>query len=167
MIYRGSDTCLTLLLCSMHVVHITKYQTHFWGEICTLFSGARWFFSRLRLQGTQGGHLYTMVKVRVPVGLRGASAGRSKARNLASNRGIAFRLARANQAHANPKNVIVFIFTSLLLLWKYQSSCQRLGSHGTTAALQAFPFVTTMNGASACGFVSVRVCACHCRILQR
>ena len=34
------------------------------------------------------------------------------------------------------------------------------GSHGTTAALQAFPFVTATNGASAFGFVSLRVCVC-------
>ena len=43
---------------------------------------------------------------------------------------------------------------------KYHSSCQRLGSHGTTGTLQAFPFETAPDGASACGFVSVRACAC-------
>ena len=48
---------------------------------------------------------------------------------------------------------------SLLLLLKPHSSRQRLGSHGTTAALQAFPFVTATSGASACGSVNVRVCA--------
>ena len=46
----------------------------------------------------------------------------------------------------------------LLLSFKCHSSRQRLGCHGTTAALQAFPFVTATNGASSCGFVSVRAC---------
>ena len=35
---------------------------------------------------------------------------------------------------------------SLLLFLKCHSSRQRLGSHGTTAALQAFPFVIATNG---------------------
>ena len=53
------------------------------------------------------------------------------------------------------------MITSLLMFLKYYNSCQRLrGNHGTTAALQAFPFVKPTNGASWCGFVSVRVCAC-------
>ena len=58
--------------------------------------------------------------------------------------------------------MFLFIFScvSPLLFLKYQSSRQSLGSHGTTAALQAFPVVTATNGASACVFVSVRVCAC-------
>ena len=56
-----------------------------------------------------------------------------------------------------PKTYCSF-FTSLLLFLKYHSSHQRLGSRGTTAALQAFPVVTATNGASACGFVRMRVC---------
>ena len=87
-----------------------------------------------------------------------------KVANLAINRGIAFRPARAIQAHANPQEVFFFLVhlfqLSLLLFLKYQISRQRLGSHGTTAALQAFAFVTATNGAFACGFVRVRVCAC-------
>ena len=58
------------------------------------------------------------------------------------------------------------MFSPLLLLFsRYHSSRQRLGTHGTTAAPQAFPFVTATNSASAYGFVSVR--ACHCRIRCR
>ena len=57
-------------------------------------------------------------------------------------------------------HVFFFLFSPLLLILKYDSSCQRLGSHGTTAAIQAFPFVTATNGASAGGFDSVRVWAC-------
>ena len=127
-------------------------------------------FSRSRLLGTQGSHLYPTVQVWVPAGLRDACSGRSKSPNPASNHGIAFRPARANQAHANPKNVISSFFTSLCCCYsKSHSSRQRLGSHGTAAALQSFAFVTATNGASACGFVRVRVCArvCHCRIQQQ
>ena len=39
-----------------------------------------------------------------PAGLRGASCGRSKSRDPASNHGIAFRPARAKQAHGKPTN---------------------------------------------------------------
>ena len=59
--------------------------------------------SRSRLRGTKGPHLYTTVQVLIPAGLRGACSGRSKSRNLASNRGIAFRPARANPVYATPK----------------------------------------------------------------
>ena len=84
--------------------------------------------------------------------------------SLASNHGIAFRPARANQARANPKNVSkFFIFSPLMLFLKYHNSCERLGNQGTTAAaLQAFPFVTATNGASKCGFMRVCACACVC-----
>ena len=71
---------------------------------------AEGLFSRSRLRGTQGARLYTTAQVWVPAGFRGACSGRSKPRNLASNRGIGFRSARANQAHAKPKNVISFHF---------------------------------------------------------
>ena len=71
--------------------------------------------SRSRLRGTQVGRLYTAPQVWVPAGPRGACSGRSKLRNLAGNRGIAFRPdRRANQAHANPKHVFfLFFFSSL------------------------------------------------------
>ena len=74
----------------------------FFSDICTLFSGARGSFSRSRLQGTQGGHLYTTAKVWVPGGLHGASSGRSKSRNVASDHGVAFRGARAEQDDGKP-----------------------------------------------------------------
>ena len=52
-----------------------------------------------------------------------------------------------------------FFFSPLCFCcFKYHGSRQRLGSRGTTAALQAFPVVTATNGASACGFVRMRVC---------
>ena len=122
-------------------------------------------FSRSRLRGTQGARLYTTLQVYVLAGLRGARSGRSKSRNMASNRGIVFRPARGNHAHRNQKQIVTIFFFSffllpLMLFFKYHSSYQRLDSRGTTAALQAFPFVTATAGASACGFVCVRVCAC-------
>ena len=97
----------------------------------------------------------------------GACSRRSKSRNLARNHGVALRPARANQAHTNPETSFLIFHLSLLLFLKYHSSRPRLGSHGTAAARQAIPFVTATNGASAYGFVSMRVCACHCRILQQ
>ena len=59
-------------------------------------------FSRSRLRDTQGARLYTMAQVWIPGGLRGACSGRSKSRNLASNRGVAFREARAEQDNGKP-----------------------------------------------------------------
>ena len=41
-----------------------------------------------------------------------------------------------------------------------------VGSHGTTAALEAFSFVTATKGGSVC-CLCVRVCVCHHRILQQ
>ena len=87
-----------------------------------------------------------------------ALSGRSKSRDLASIRGIAFRRARANQAHGIPQMCVCV--SPLLLFLKYHSNRQRVGSDGTTTALQAFPLVTATKSASACGFVSVRVRAC-------
>ena len=51
------------------------------------------------------------------------------------------------------------VHLSLLLFLKNHSSCQRLGSHGTIAALQAFSFVTATNG------VGSRACVCACVIV--
>ena len=82
-----------------------------------------------------------------PAWVRGACSGHSKSRNLASNRGIAFRPARATPETSSKQKI-----TPQQLPMARQP---RL-----TAALQDFSFATTVNGASACGFVSVRVCAC-------
>ena len=59
-------------------------------------------FSRSRLRGTQWGRLYTTAQVWVPGVLRGACFGRSKSRNLASNHGVAFRGAGAEQDNGKP-----------------------------------------------------------------
>ena len=130
------------------------------ADICTLFSGARgcsWIFLALLAAGHGGGS----------PAHHGARAGPGRAPwcmlwafKVVSNRGIAFQPARANQANANPKNDTKKknVSISLMLYLKYHSSCQRLGSQGTTAALQAS--VTATNGASAFGFVSVHVGVC-------
>ena len=55
-------------------------------------------FSRSRLRGTQGARLYSLS----PGGLRGVCSARSKSRNLASSRGVAFRGARAEQDNGKP-----------------------------------------------------------------
>ena len=86
---------------------------------------------------------------------------REKKKKLAGNHGIASHQLGPIRPMLTPKTSLPPPFApfpplSLVLFWKYQ----RLGSHGTTAELQAFPFVTVANGASVCGFVSVRVCAC-------
>ena len=60
-----------------------------------------------------------------------------------------YMIRRANQAHVDSKNVSVCVF-----------SLFSLPSRGITAVLQAFRVGPATSGASACGFVSVRMCRC-------
>ena len=65
-------------------------------------------------------------------------------------------IAGRPSAQLEPSNPTVKLpifspYCCLLLFLKYRSSPQKLGSsHGTTAALQTFPFVTATNGAAGC-----------------
>ena len=75
-------------------------------------------FSRSRLRGLQARRVDTTAQVWVPAGLRGAHSGRSKSRDVASDHGIAFPQARANQIHGSPQIVIrtsffLFVFPPL------------------------------------------------------
>ena len=61
-----------------------------------------------------------------------------------------------------PKTLFLDVLPLSAAVFKYHSSSrQRLGSHGTTAALQAFHLLCDSHERcfSACGFVSVRECA--------
>ena len=85
--------------------------------ICLFFFGKQTFslpvaglFYRSRLRGTQGARLLTTVQVWVPAGLYRACCGRSKSRNLASNHGVAFRGARAEQDNGKPNHHLLFFF---------------------------------------------------------
>ena len=51
----------------------------------------------------------------------------------------------------SPQISILSLFCALLLFLEYHAAAvkSRLDSHDTAAALQAFPFVTATNGASA------------------
>ena len=107
-------------------------------------------FSRSRLRGTQGGRLCTTAQVWISAGLRDARYGRSKSRDLASNHGIAFRLAEPRRTMENPQ---LKIFALMLLLChvcvtpflKPSSS----GSQGTSSS-------SFCNGHGRC----ISVCAC-------
>ena len=91
---------------------------------------------------------------------------RKALQNLASNHGIVFRPARANQAHRNPQSVFFLRFSlSAAASQVKRQPSKAIGSHGTTAALLAIAVKTGPNGASECVFVSERVC--HYRILQQ
>ena len=78
-------------------------------------------FSRSRLRGTQGGRLYTTVKVWVTAGLRGACSGRSPSRNLSKYHVIAVRRAGADQAHGNPQSVFFYYERGMFLFWAMES----------------------------------------------
>ena len=83
------------------------------------------------------------------------------------------RRARANHAHGNPQKVVLVFVLRYAAISGVPQQPSRPGSHGTTAALQAFPFVTATNGVSACVCMSVRawaclsVRACHPKILHQ
>ena len=67
-----------------------------------------WVFSRaLGCKARRGARLYTTAQVWVPGRLRGACSGRSKSRNLASNHGVAFRRAKAEQDNGKPTAAVV------------------------------------------------------------
>ena len=150
--FKGFDSCRTgiynpiVKYTRYGLTYITMYQCVFFSTFVGFSPAPEDLSSRSRLRGTQGGRLYTTAQVWVPTGFLGACSGRSKSPNLASNRGIAFRPARAHQTHANPeKRHFFFIFSPLFAaIFDVHSSCQRLGSHRTTVALSAFPFVTAI-----------------------
>ena len=122
---------------STHFTMYKKWSFFFFLEY-KLFSSGRGSFSRSRQRGSQRARLYTTVQVWAPAGPRGACFGRSNSRNLASNHGVAFRPARANQAYANPNFFFFFILHFSLCCCFFE-----VGSHqGATAALEAFLYVT-------------------------
>ena len=142
------------------LVYITMYQVPGmkWtlsAILCSL--PAAGLFSRSRLRDTQGTCLCTMVQVWVPAGLRGAYSGRSKSRNLASNHGVAFRGAKAEQSETHMSAVVLHCCKSSLLG----------GSHGTRAVPHQFVWTTTMRVwtlhmrvCSVCCMTRVLVCRC-------
>ena len=97
--------------------------------------------------------------------VRGTRSGGSKSRKLVNSHGIDFRPVRANQAHANPKNKtrfaphVIFSFSRSPPYVIFSFFVSGYCCYGTTAGLQAFPFMTAVNGASACGLVSMRAFA--------
>ena len=143
---------------------------HLFGTSARFSVPAAGLFSRSRLRGTKGPECTLGASLgpgRAPRrGLRGACSERSKSRDLASNRGIAFRRARANQPYGNPQNKKKkkSVYISLPLFLKYHSSRHRIGSHGTTAVLQAFPFVSQELWFGLCVREHACVCVCMCAI---
>ena len=94
-------------------------------------------------------HVWALAEV------RGTCSWGSTSRKLVNNHGIAFRPARADQAHTNPKNkarfppLVIFSFSSVAAAATVQQP--RL--------IFFFPFVTATIGGSECGVVRMRECA--------
>ena len=123
-------------------------------DICIFCSSARGSFLLLSVMGHAGGPDEHWVQVWALAKVRGTCSEGSKSRNVVNNHGIAFRPARANQAHENPKNKAQFAPHVIFSFFVLGCCC-----YGTTAALQDFFFMTATNDASACGLVSMRACA--------
>ena len=77
----------------------------FW-DIGIFLSPPSAVFLLLSVAGHAGGPSERWGQVCALTKVRGTCSGGSKSRTLANNHGIAFRPARANQAHANPKKTI-------------------------------------------------------------
>ena len=88
----------------------------------------------------------------VPGGLRGACSGHSKSRNLARKHGIAFRRARADQAHGKPP-ICHILFCDLLLLCT--SICQKYRTSLTQAR-----FSSSLASSFSCATSLIRACTC-------
>ena len=109
--------------------------------------------SRSRVQGTQGGRLYTTAQVLVPSRLRVACFGRSKSQDPASNHGIAFRGARAEQDNRKP-TCQRFCSTAV-------KSSLLCGSHGRRAvSRQVCVDHSTAYACLLCAMIRVRVFRC-------
>ena len=74
----------------------------FW-DIGIFLSPPSAVFLLLSVAGHAGGPSERWGQVCALTKVRGTCSGGSKSRTLANNHGIAFRPARANQAHANPE----------------------------------------------------------------
>ena len=118
-------------------------------------------FSRALGCGARRGPACTRRRRRSRPGSVAHALGVHSRRNLASDRGIAFRPAGDNQAHANIQNVILFIFTALCCCFPSTTAASRLRlPRYKSRASSLCSFVTATYGVSACGFVSLHVCAC-------
>ena len=93
------------------------YQMHFVCKYACPARPAAGRFSLFRLRGTQAARVYTTAQVSVPAELRGVRSGRAKSRHLASNHGIAIRLAEPRRTMEIPQ---CSIFALLLL---YHAVC--------------------------------------------
>ena len=117
--FTGVVSCITT----------AAYQRGFFSGIILFSPPVAGLFSRSRPWGTQRARVCASAQVWVPAELRGTCSGRSKSRNLADNRGEAFRPARAKQSHGNPDCHVSFFFNSsescLPPFLKYRSRPQK------------------------------------------
>lgn len=133
-----------------------QYDFVFLAEHKTFRSGVSVFSRALSCVVRRGGRVHTTGQMRALAEVRGASCGPSKSLNPAGNCGEAFRTARAEQVHGNPKLSFHHVFTQRCcsafpeIHTQPTATLKRLGS-------QALAFATATNVAFACERVSVCV----------
>ena len=133
------------------------YKTVFSSGMKNLYLPVAGLFSHARLRGTQEVRLYTTVHVWVQAGLHGACSRRSQPRNLASNHGVAYRGARAEQ---DKWKTHISEFLHLFLL-----HCCTATQPQVRHLFQAFPVVTatdTTNAMRAWALLMCVCCVCVC-----
>ena len=106
-------------------------------------------YSSSPLRGTQGDRVYTTARVWAPAGLRAASSGRSKSRELPLFHGIGFRRARTKQDDGNPHDLndpgrfscVVLCVNSSHHAWSSDHFEPRPSSRSTAVTLRVYFFV--------------------------
>ena len=126
--------------------------------ICSLSPVPVSLFSRSRLRGTDGARLYSTAQVWVPGGLRGACSGRSKSRHLASNHGVAFRGARAEQDNGNSTCFCSTAVQALYLVAATVKEQSHIMFVRTTTYFILHVCCACYGGLSACGSADLFVC---------
>ena len=100
--YHIADTSITIAVCNFSLIYYNVYLPNalFLG-VGPLLSWGRGSFLELSAAGHAEARVCTRRKIWARPG-SGACSGRSKSRDLASNRGVAFARVRASQDNGKP-----------------------------------------------------------------
>ena len=144
------------------------YKIVFFRKTNVFLFQSRVFYRALGC-GTRRGLACTRQCKWFQAGLHGACFGCSNSRSLASNHGVAFREARAEQGNGKPTFKLYFFFFSPLL-YSHSATVRhsRQASPVVTASDTTYACVDTVYACVCCVCVSVRVCTglCTCWHLE-
>lgn len=111
------------------------YRMHAVCTSTTLSLRTTGLFSRSRVRGTRGAHVYTSEQDWVPAGLHGACSGRLKSRGAGLFGGTAFRADEANITYI-PASLFIVLSLEAVHAAGFQSSVQAISLVVATAQRQ-------------------------------